>query len=96
MSIVPRSNSSPSSWIASHLHTAPFTASTSASVLPVKLGMLLLFSSAVAAAPSPPPLCEASVRPLIDEGPLLLYTDLNNPSETGLVDDAAVWEARRV
>ena len=45
--------------------------------------------------PAPPPLCEASVRPLIDEGPLLLYTDLNNPSETGLVDDAAVWEARR-
>ena len=37
----------------------------------------------------------ASVRPLVDEGPLLLYTDLNNPSETGLVDDAAVWEARR-
>ena len=64
-------------------------------MLPVKFGMLLLFSALVAAAPSPPPLCEASVRPLIDEGPLLLYTDLNNPSETGLVDDAAVWEARR-
>ena len=35
------------------------------------------------------------MRPLIDEGPLLLYTDLNNPSETGLVDDAAVWGPAR-